>query len=120
MFLVVAEGLAGLVRKGVDAGCLKGFDVSDSLSIPLLQFADDTLFLCDGKESSVWCIKAILRSFEMVSGLKVNFAKSNVVGINIEERVIRGISHFLACNVGSVPFKFLGVPVGANPRRSST
>lgn len=56
----------------------------------------------------------------MVSGLKVNFAKSNVVGINIEGTSLRGISHFLACNIGSVPFKFIGVPVGSNPRRVST
>lgn len=74
-----------------------------SISIPLLQFADDTIFLCDGKESNLCCLKAILRSFE-TSGLRVNFAKSNVVDINIEERVLPGVSHFLACNVGSVAF----------------
>lgn len=62
----------------------------------------------------------LLRSFEMVSGLKVNFAKSNIIGINMEERLVRGIAHFLSCKVGSVPFKFLGVPVGANSRRANT
>lgn len=51
LFLIAAEGLAGLVRKGVESGGLSGFPVSDSLSISLLQFADDTIFLCDGKES---------------------------------------------------------------------
>lgn len=62
----------------------------------------------------------VLRSFEMAFRLmKDNFAKSNMVGINIEEKVVRGSSHFLACNVGSVPFKHPGVPVRANPRRTS-
>lgn len=38
----------------------------------------------------------------------------------MQEEGLRGISHFLACNVGAVPFKFLGVPIGANPRRTNT
>lgn len=68
----------------------------------------------------MWCLKAIIRSFELVSGLRVNFSKSNVVGINIEERVLRSISQFFVYNIGFVPFKFLGVLVGVNPRRVST
>lgn len=105
------------MRKGVKSQCLPDFKVSESLSILMLKLADDTIFLCDGKENSIWCLNAILRGFEMVSGLKVNFAKSNVVGINIEERVLRGVCHFLACNIGSIPFKFLGVPVCSNPNK---
>ncbi|MCH85046.1 RNA-directed DNA polymerase (Reverse transcriptase) [Trifolium medium] len=29
-------------------------------------------------------------------------------------------SNFLSCKVGSIPFKFLGIPVGANPRSCKT
>ena len=117
LFLIAAEGLTGLTKRGEEVGALSGFKVSNHLSISLLQFADDTLFLCDGSESSVWCLKAILRSFELVSGLKINFAKSNVIGLNIDDFMLNGISSFLACNVDELPFKFLGVPVGGNPRR---
>lgn len=120
LFLIVVEGLTGLVRKGEEANCLEGFKIDDNLSISMMQFADDTIFLCNGDDRSIWCLKVILRSFELVSGLKVNFAKTNVVGLNLEDRVVSGVASFLACRVGSVPFKFLGVPVGANPRRIST
>lgn len=99
---------------------MNGFKVSNSLSVELLQFADDTIFLCDGGDKSIWCLKAILRSFELASGLKVNFSKSNVIGFNVEERILEGISQFLACRVGKDSFKFLGIPVGANPRRVAT
>lgn len=108
-----------MVRRGEEAECLTGFKLNDGLSISMLQFPNDTIFLCDGSDRSVWCLKAILRSFEMASGLKVNFAKSNVIGLNMDEWSINGVSSFLACKVGSVPFKFLGVLVGANPRRAS-
>lgn len=65
-------------------------------------------------------MKAILRSFEIVSGLKINYAKSSVLGLNIEERILQGASAFLACRIGKLPFKFLGIPIGANPRRYDT
>lgn len=117
LFLIAAEGLTGLTKKGEEAGGLSGFKVSEHLSISLLQFADDTLFLCDGSETSVWCLKSILRSFELVSGLKINFAKSSVIGIHLDPNVLSGISSFMSCKVGVLPFKFLGVPVGGNPRR---
>lgn len=42
------------------------------------------------------------------------------MGVNIEERVLRGASAFLACCIGEIPFKFHGIPVGANPRRASS
>lgn len=30
------------------------------------------------------------------------------------------VSQFLSCNIGSIPFKFLGIPTGANQRICST
>jgi hypothetical protein len=74
----------------------------------------------EGNWDNLWTIKTILRSFEMVSGLKVNFFKSKLYGINIEENFLRASSSFLHCAVESIPFRFLGIPVGANPRRRAT
>jgi hypothetical protein len=68
----------------------------------------------------VWCIKSILCSFELVSGLKVNFFKSKIYGINVEDSFMRAASNFVPCNTDSIPFRFLGIPVGANPRRCAT
>ena len=34
---------------------------------------------------NLWTIKTVLRSFEIVSGLKVNFFKSKLYGKNLEE-----------------------------------
>lgn len=85
LFIVAAEGLAGLVRKAEESNCFRGFSVNDNLSISMLQFADDTMIFCDGSEANLWSLKVVLRSFKLASGLKVNFAKSNVMGINIED-----------------------------------
>jgi hypothetical protein len=52
--------------------------------------------------------------------LKVNFYKSKLYGINLDDRFLRASSSFLHCGVDSIPFRFLGISVGANPRRKST
>lgn len=55
----------------------------------------------------------------MASGLKVNLSKSMIVGINLEKDLIAAMSFFLDYSVGSLPFMFLGVEVGINPRKTT-
>lgn len=70
-----------------------------------------------GGWGNIWCIKYILRGFELISGLQVNFHKSKVYGIHASQYFLQEALTFLSCNVGLLPFKFLGMPIGANPRR---
>lgn len=37
-----------------------------------------------------WTMKAILRCFKLVSGLKVNLIKSSIIGVNVEEGLLEG------------------------------
>jgi hypothetical protein len=55
-----------------------------------------------------------------VSGLKINFVKSKLYGLNVDTSLLEAGSSFLSCRDEVVPFKFLGIPVGANPRRRDT
>jgi len=48
----------------------------DGIEISILHYADDTIFFDEASMQNVKVLKAILRSFEMVSGLKINYAKS--------------------------------------------
>jgi hypothetical protein len=50
----------------------------------------------------------------------VIFFKSKLYSINLDERFFSAFSSFLHCGVESIPLRFLGVPVGANPRRRNT
>lgn len=52
--------------------------------------------------------------------LKVNFHKSHLVGINVEDYWKEEAALFLNCKVGSFPFMYRGLPVGADPRRKAT
>ncbi|PWA68757.1 hypothetical protein CTI12_AA301610 [Artemisia annua] len=40
-------------------------------------------------------------------------------GVGIDERLVRGWGDNLGCSVGSIPFRYLGLPVGANPKFKS-
>jgi hypothetical protein len=121
LFLLVAEGLGGLMKKAVASSLFSGFQIGNSdLSISHLQYADDTLCVGEASICNLWALKAILRGFELVSGLKVHFWKSNLMGVNVSDHFLRVASAFLNCRIDSIPFKYLGLPVGASPRRAST
>jgi hypothetical protein len=120
LFLMVAEGLGGLMKKAAASNLFRGFRVgSNGLSISHLQYADDTLCLGEATIGNLWALKAILRGFEMVSGLKVNYWKSNLMGVNVSNDFLTVASAFLNCRVHSIPFKYLGLPIGANLRHAS-
>lgn len=73
----------------------------------LMQFADDTILMGNGS----WSICGVLHEFSgalMVSGLRVNFFKSNLIGVNLPDGFLEVASTFLSCCVGDISFKFFG------------
>jgi len=69
LFIVVAKGLSGLVRQTIKANLLVGIKVGrKEVEASVLQFANDTLFLCEDSYYNVFTIKAILRCYELASG----------------------------------------------------
>jgi len=82
---LLAEGLAGLVRHAIKVNLLKGVKVGrNEVESCVLHFVDDTLVMCEDSFTNVFTVKVILRSYELASGLKINFHKSKLVGINVE------------------------------------
>jgi hypothetical protein len=92
----VVEGLSSLIRSAIACGLYSGFKVGTSgLSISHIQYADDTLFLGEATVQNLWSLKTILRCFELASGLKVNFSKSSVLGVNVGDEFLGMAEHFL-------------------------
>jgi hypothetical protein len=119
LFLLVAEGLGGIMKRAVDLRRFNGFRVGNSdLVVSHLQYADDTLCIEEASVANLWSLKAILRGFEMCSGLKINFWKSSLIGVNVSQEFLRVASAFLNYRMTCLPFRYLGLPVGANPRRA--
>ncbi|GKV36766.1 hypothetical protein SLEP1_g44860 [Rubroshorea leprosula] len=121
LFLIVAEGLNGIISSAVSKGTFEGITIGKGeISITHLQFADDNLMMGKAIEENVWTTKCIMKAFELVSSLKINYGKSSFIGINVDNLWERGMASLMNCKLGSLPHKYLGIPLGADPRRIST
>ncbi|MCI51044.1 cytochrome P450, partial [Trifolium medium] len=69
----------------VERNLFQGYSVGEiaPVSVSHLQFADDTLLLGVKSWASVRALRVVLVLFETMSGLKVNFNKTMLVGVNI-------------------------------------
>lgn len=55
----------------------------------------------------------------MIFGLKINFRKSCLYGVGVEEPFLMVASQFLACKTGLLPLKFHALNIGGKLRRVS-
>ena len=103
LFNIVAEGLIGLMREALHKNQFKTFSIGRNLvDISILQYADDTIFFGEASMENVRAIKVMLRSFELVSGLRINFAKSNFRAIGMSEQWTASAATYLNCSMMSL------------------
>jgi hypothetical protein len=98
-----------MMKRVVDIGKFKGYEISPNIRFQMLQFADDTILMGESSWENLWTIKTLLRSFELVSGLKITFVKSKLYGLNVGDRFLEAGSSLLSCRSNVVSFKFLGI-----------
>lgn len=101
----------------MDLGDFNPFKYGVEEKCIFLQFPDDTIIIGESSSDNLWSLKVLLRGFELVSGLRINFVKSNVFGVNVGDWIMNSGTTFLDCKKGVIPFSFLGIVVGENPRR---
>ncbi|KAH1150639.1 hypothetical protein GYH30_044590 [Glycine max] len=119
LFNIAAEGLTGLMREALDKNLYSSFLVgTNSEPVNILQYADDTIFLGETTLKNVKTIKSLLRSFELASGLKINFAKGSFGAIGKSAQWTKSAAEYLNCRTLSLPFLYLGIPIGVNLRRT--
>jgi hypothetical protein len=87
LFLFAVEGLNVLMDAVVERNLFTGYSIGVQYPVGVsdLQFADDTLLLEAKSWANVRALRAVLVLFETMSGLKVNFNKSMLVGVNIPD-----------------------------------
>jgi mannosylglycoprotein endo-beta-mannosidase len=59
-------------------------------------------------------LKLVLNTFEKLSGLKINFHKSEVYGFGSAKERVREFEQIFGCKEGSLPFKYLGIPMNTH------
>jgi hypothetical protein len=109
LFDFVADALDAILSKARVAGHIKG--VVPHLipgGVSHLQYADDTMILLQNTESGIRNLKFILLCFELLSGMKINFHKSEVIVMGASPEEEERVSRLLNCKRGSFPFTYLG------------
>jgi hypothetical protein len=75
-----------------------------------LQYADDTILFIENDVEMARNPKWVLTCFEQVSGIKINYEKSELVPINLDLPESKLIKEVMGCAVGAFPIKYLGIP----------
>ena len=112
LFNIVIDMLAILVNRAKRDGMISGVIphlVDDGLSN--LQYADDTIVFMDHDIGKAKNLKMILCAFKKVSGLKINFHKSEIFCFGRAKEVEQQYSNLFGCQTGTYPFKYLGIPM---------
>ncbi|XP_028093947.1 uncharacterized protein LOC114294046 [Camellia sinensis] len=121
LFNIVAEGLNILFQRAKALELIKGVVIGlRKVNVTHLQFANDTIVFCEAEENDILNVKRILRCFEVLSRLKINFHKSLVCGVGVQEAEVNVFAGRLNCMIQKLPFMYLGLPLEASPRRKST
>ncbi|KAE9604215.1 hypothetical protein Lalb_Chr11g0068961 [Lupinus albus] len=121
IFLIVVEGLGGIMRSTILKNIFQGYQVGrEYVVISHLQYADDTLLIRKNSDHNVMVLKSILKCFELSYRFKINFHKSNFIGVKSKCHFAQKAVEKLCYERRSITFKFLGTPVGANRKRLFT
>lgn len=78
------------------------------------------LFFSPNGYGSLLHVKRILHWFALIYGLWVNYFRSSLIWINLDDDYISGMASSFSCQDDTFPVKYLGLPLSANPCRLST
>ncbi|GJZ68973.1 RNA-directed DNA polymerase, eukaryota [Tanacetum coccineum] len=119
LFILIMESLHISFSRVVDDGLFKGFQLHGSVNISHLFYADDAMFIGEWSEQNLHNIVKVLNCFHLASGLKINIAKSQVLGVGVSQNVVVQAANRIGCAVLNTPFRYLGVTVGECMSRKS-
>jgi hypothetical protein len=91
--------VSGLIPHLVDGG------------VSILQYADDTIIFLEHDLEKAVNMKLVLCIFEQLSGLKINFHKSDMYCFGHAKYVENDYKQLFGCESGALPFKYLGIPI---------
>ena len=117
LFLLIIEVLSRILKKTEENNLIRGFHVgvanSAGVRISHLLFADNTILFCDASREQLLFIRLALSCFQAFMGLKVNVGKSEILLIGMMNN-LAALANILHCKVGSLPMKYLGMPLGTS------
>lgn len=110
--MLTADLLQSIVNKAHSQGILTAPIQQDNTPFPIIQYADDTLIIMKADQREVFCLKAILNTYSLCTGLMINFHKSCMIPINTDNSKMEILAATFGCSIGSLPSTYIGLPLG--------
>jgi hypothetical protein len=76
-----------------------------------LQYVDDTLLFLEDDLENADNLKWLLLCYEQMTGMRINFDKSDLLTLGMEKNRANEYSKVFCCKKGEFPIKYLGVPL---------
>jgi hypothetical protein len=112
LFNIVADMLAIIINRAKNNGQIDGVVphlIDNGLSI--LQYADNMIIFMDDNIEKAKNLKLLLCAFEELSELKINCHKNEIFCFGGARNSENMYSQLFGCQIGSYPFKYLGIPM---------
>lgn len=111
LFDLVVEVLNLLICKAISIQFWNGIDVGkNGVTISHLCRWHSYFYSQDIK--TILNIKKVLILFHLASSLQVNFHKTSLIGINVDQNWLLDAAGSLLCKIGTLPFSYLGLLIG--------
>jgi hypothetical protein len=81
--------------------------------VAIMQYADDKILCLKDDMEMTRNVKLLLYLFEQMSGLRINFEKSEVLLVGGDDNLAVTYAEAFNCQIGAFPIKYLGVPISA-------
>ncbi|GKC44492.1 RNA-directed DNA polymerase, eukaryota [Tanacetum coccineum] len=112
LFILMMESLNLSFSKVTNAGLFSGIPIDSSLTLSHLFFTDDAIFVGKWDSLNMRSIVNVLKCFHLALGLKINFQKSKLIGIDTRPEKVDAAATTMGCSIFTTPFVHLGVKVG--------
>ena len=112
LFNLVVDVVTRMLGKAAAHNLIQGL-CPDALpgGVICLQYADDTILFVANDLGKASNLKMVLSCFEQVSGMKINYSKSELIPIGMDVKESTPFAEVLGCRMGSFPIKYLGIPL---------
>jgi hypothetical protein len=112
LFFSTADLLQSMVNLLFHNGDLHAPLLILGTDFPIVQYADDTLLIMQACLEQLCTLKNLLQDFTRAMGLCVNYSKSAMMSININDQELEQLAATFGCVIWTLPFTYLSLPLG--------
>lgn len=113
LFVISMNSFSHLLNKAATENKLGFHSHCKKTKLTHLSFADDLLIFIDGSIESVQCVLQVLKEFENRSGPAISMQKTSFFASGLTDDEINRIQVSTGMSCGSLPFRYLGVPLNS-------